>query len=131
MSSVIHCIVAGSRGFDSYLTMSAVLGHLFSKALERGDDVLIISGAARGADQKGELYAARNQLECHKYPADWDRYGRSAGYKRNEFMAKVATHLVAFWDGNSRGTKHMIDIAKHEGLIVRVYDFNGRPIIHH
>lgn len=130
MRKTIKCIVAGSRGFDSYLTMAAVLGHLFSKALKRGDDVSIISGTARGADQKGELYAARNQLECDKYPAEWDRFGNRAGYIRNETMAREATHLVAFWDGKSRGTMHMINIARREGLIIRVYDFDGHIIQH-
>jgi hypothetical protein len=129
--NTLRVIVAGGRGFDSYLTMAAVLSHLFSKAITRGDDITIISGTARGADQKGELYAARNQLKCDKYPADWDNHGRSAGYKRNTVMADNATHLVAFWDGVSRGTKHMIDIARAKGLIIRVYDYNGHVVTHH
>jgi hypothetical protein len=38
-------------------------------------------------------------------------------------MAANADALVAFWDGQSRGTKHMIDIASARGLVVRVVKF--------
>ena len=55
---------------------------------------------------------------CQRYPADWEQYGPRAGYIRNSEMAKVATHLIAFWDGRSKGTKHMIDIARKAGLYV-------------
>ncbi|MGH8159274.1 MAG: hypothetical protein ACREPQ_14230 [Rhodanobacter sp.] len=56
-----------------------------------------------------------------RYPAEWDRYGRShAGVIRNQQMARVATHLVAFWDGASTGTASMIKMATNDGLSVRV-----------
>ena len=80
----------------------------------------IVSGTARGVDQLGEEYAKRNDLAVKKFPADWDRFGKSAGYKRNKQMAEYANALVAFWDGRSRGTKHMIDLAKAAGLSVSV-----------
>lgn len=53
-------------------------------------------------------------------PADWDLYGKSAGFKRNVQMAEYADALVAFWDGASSGTKHMIETAQKMGLDVRV-----------
>ena len=55
-----------------------------------------------------------------RFPADWENLGRGAGYVRNVQMAFYADALIAFWDGESRGTKHMIDIAKEKGLMVRV-----------
>ena len=58
--------------------------------------------------------------------ADWEKHGKSAGYKRNQEMANVSTHLIAFWDGKSRGTKHMIDIAKRDALKSHVVDFSGK-----
>lgn len=58
--------------------------------------------------------------------AGCEKHGKSAGYKRNQEMANVSTHLIAFWDGKSRGTKHMIDIAKRDGLKSHVVDFNGK-----
>lgn len=64
-----------------------------------------------------------------KFQADWDRYGKSAGYRRNAEMAKFASEegnkgvLIAFWDGESRGTKNMIDLAKRYGLKVHVVNY--------
>ena len=67
------------------------------------------------------MWAATFSIPCEKYPADWDKYGKSAGYRRNEQMADNADSLIALWDGRSRGTKHMIDIAHRKGLKVYVH----------
>lgn len=82
---------------------------------------VIISGGARGADALGEAWAAVTQTKCEKYPADWDKYGKSAGYKRNEQMASNADALIALWDGESKGTKHMIDIANKRELLTYIW----------
>ena len=87
-------------------------------------DVEIISGTARGADALGERYAAERGLAVKQFSADWDRYGRSAGYKRNAQMAEYADAAVIFWDGISRGSKHMINLAKEKGLPVRIVLYN-------
>jgi len=65
-------------------------------------------------------YANERGYPIKQFPADWNKYGKSAGYKRNEEMAKYADALIAFWDGKSKGTKHMIDLAKRYGLKVKV-----------
>ena len=69
-------------------------------------------------------YANERGYPIKQFPADWNKYGKSAGYKRNEEMAKYADALIAFWDGKSKGTKHMIDLAKRYGLKVKVVIFN-------
>lgn len=81
---------------------------------------MIVCGKARGADSLGEQYAKEKGYEIRYFPADWKSLGKSAGYKRNEQMAQNADALVAFWDGQSRGAKHMIDLACKYGLDVRV-----------
>ena len=75
---------------------------------------------ARGADRLGERYAKEHGYKVIYMPADWDLYGKSAGFKRNVQMAEYADALVAFWDGVSFGTKHMIETAQKMGLDVRV-----------
>ena len=100
-------IIAGSREFKDYELLKKVC----DEHLEGTDEFVIISGTARGADKLGEDYAIERGQSILRFPADWDKYGKSAGYKRNEEMAKVADMLIAFWDGESRGTKHMIDLA--------------------
>lgn len=68
----------------------------------------LISGGARGVDSLGERWAREAGVECEVYPANWNLYGRSAGYRRNVEMAQTADALIAFWTGKSPGTEHMI-----------------------
>lgn len=111
----MRVIVAGSRTVTSYREVEAAI---ISSGFE---PTVIISGTAKGVDQLGEQYAKIKGLEILRFPADWNRYGKSAGYRRNVEMAEVADALVAVWDGESKGTKHMIDIANRNGLKVYVY----------
>ena len=104
-------IVAGSRGFNDYGFLASALDNILPEG-----DVTVISGTARGADRLGEMYAENHGHEVIRIPADWDRHGMSAGYLRNEQMAKSADGCVVFWDGVSKGSKHMIDIAERERL---------------
>lgn len=82
---------------------------------------LVLSGAARGADTLGEMWAARKGVPVVRYPADWTRFGKSAGLVRNAVMAFEAEALVALWDGSSKGTKHMIETARRMGLAIHVW----------
>ena len=112
-------IIAGGREFSDYPLLRSTLDHL----LQNHEHITIVSGAARGADKLGEAYACERNHEIAMYPADWNTHGKSAGYKRNELMADNADWLMAFWDGQSRGTKHMIDIATRKGLQVKVHHY--------
>ena len=81
----------------------------------------VVSGGARGVDSLGEMWASDNNIPVKKFPADWDLFGKSAGYKRNEEMAQYADCLVALWDGKSKGTKHMIELALKYNLKLYIY----------
>lgn len=109
-------IVAGSRKFNNYYLLKTKLNNI----LANKDDIEIVSGTADGADKLGERYAEQYKFKLTKFPAKWDLYGGSAGYIRNEEMAMYADALVAFWDGTSRGTNHMIKLAEKHRLLVRV-----------
>ena len=109
-------IIAGGRNFRDYDKLRESCDNI----LVNQKEVEIVSGTAAGADTLGERYAQEKGYEVKKFPAQWDLYGKSAGYKRNQQMAEYADGLIAFWDGKSRGTKHMIDIANKMGLKVRV-----------
>jgi hypothetical protein len=112
-----RCIIAGSRSFDDYDYMLETL-----EGWREGFMGEIISGGAKGADRLGERFAKEFNIPLKIMPADWDKYGKRAGYIRNEQMADYAEVLFAFWDGKSPGTKHMIDIAYREGLIVFIVE---------
>ena len=112
-------IIAGSRNFNDYSSLKNKLDII----LKNQKEVTIVSGTARGADRLGERYAEENHHKLEKYPAMWDIYGKKAGYMRNEEMAKSSDACVVFWDGKSKGTKHMIDIAKNFKLGLRIIKF--------
>jgi hypothetical protein len=113
----VKLIIAGGRDFDDY---DMVVEHMKGKRSADEHTLTIITGSARGADTLGAQYADDNHIPSVLLPADWRRHGRSAGYIRNEEMARNATHLLAFWDGKSKGTGHMIDIAYKHKLKVKV-----------
>ena len=115
-------IVAGSRCFNDYGLLEQELDKLFKKNDEFvGKEIKIISGMALGADALAIDYADKHKLTKILFPANWKRYPLVAGFLRNEDMLSVATHLVAFWDGESTGTRHMIEIAKGKGIPVWVF----------
>lgn len=109
-------IIAGGRFFDDYDLLKEKVG----KILKNAKNITIISGAAKGADTLGENYGYEMGYEVISMPANWDKYGKAAGYRRNEDMAKIADACICFWDGKSKGTGHMIDLAKKYNLQLRV-----------
>ena len=110
-------IIAGSRTFIDYKKLKETCD-LF---LQDQTDVEIVSGAYyKGADKLGEQYATEKGFQLTKFPADWKRYKRAAGPKRNQQMANYPDTLVAFWDGKSRGTKNMIELAKSRNLKIEI-----------
>lgn len=83
----------------------------------------LVTGTAKGADQIPYMYRDHQGVPIREFPPDWDKFGKSAGYIRNSEMSDYADALIAFWDGVSRGTGHMIDLAKKRGLKVRVIKY--------
>lgn len=110
-------IIAGSRSFNDY----SFLCLKCDKALSSQTEIEIVSGTANGADKLGEKYAEEKKYPIKRFPADWDKYGKSAGYKRNEEMAKYADALICFFDGKSKGSQSMINLATKYKLKTKVY----------
>jgi hypothetical protein len=81
---------------------------------------VVISGRALGVDRLGEEWAKKNNIPIEWYPANWDRDGKAAGPLRNVRMAEKADALIAVWDGESRGTAHMISTARKLKLIIYI-----------
>ncbi len=128
----LKLIVAGSRTWEDYDSLKKNLNEILADLyLEYPFDVVtIVSGTTRGADQLGERFAEEYNYLVQKFPADWDKEGKRAGILRNIEMAKYSHACVVFWDGKSKGTRHMIDIAKQHNLALyvvqpkEVYDAN-------
>lgn len=107
-------IVAGSRDGVTY-------AHVEQAIKESGFPITeIVSGTARGADQFGEIWAALRSIKVKRFPADWNKFGKAAGYRRNADMAQYGEALVAVHAKGSKGTQHMIDLATKAGLKIHV-----------
>lgn len=111
----MRTIVAGCRTATRYGELVKALDQLETRP------TAVLSGTALGADRLGERWARENNIPIERYPADWDLFGKLAGRRRNVEMAENAEALVALWDGESRGTRHMIDVARKFGLAVTVW----------
>lgn len=105
--------IVGSR---DYPNMRAVREYVAS--LPR--DTVIVSGGARGVDSVAVEEAKRLGMPTEVHPADWNTHGKAAGFIRNADIVAAADEVVAFWDGESRGTKHTIDLAKKAGKSVGI-----------
>lgn len=114
----MRVIIAGSRFITNYdLVVDAVK--------ESGFNITeVVCGAANGVDSLGERYAKENNIKLSYFYADWKGLGRAAGPKRNEQMGNYGEALIAVWDGESKGTKHMINYAKKKKLLVYVKNIN-------
>ena len=121
---LFRIIIAGTRTFSDYEKLRASCNRLLAEK-QRTHTVVVISGTARGTDQLGERYARERGFQLRRFPADWDRDGKKAGPIRNAKMADNADALIAFWDGQSRGTKNMIETAKRKGLAIRIINLSN------
>ena len=113
-------IVAGSRTFNDYAMLESCILDFVQERCYSLNDVVIVSGGAKGADQLGIRFAGRHDLPVSVFPALWGQYGKGAGMIRNKTMADNANHLIAFWDGVSAGTANMIEVAKKDGIVCKV-----------
>jgi hypothetical protein len=107
-------IIAGSRTITDISILYRVIKCLDWKISE------IISGGAKGVDMLGEQFAFEYSIPVKRFPANWTKFGLSAGMIRNAEMAMYSQALVAIWDGYSKGTANMIDLARAKGLKIYI-----------
>lgn len=122
-------IIAGGRDFSDYNTLvKEVVGYCMSKGY-KPEDIEVISGMASGADRLGETFALTAGCKLTKFKPEWEVHGKSAGFIRNSDMANYASEdkgvCFCFWDGRSKGTRHMINIAKKKKLETIVIKYGG------
>jgi len=129
---VFKVIIAGTRSFNDYEFLKQKCDYY----LKNEDNIVIVSGKASGADSLGEQYAQEKKYKIKEFPADWSNldlkpsiirkrsdgttYNAYAGIHRNEEMAKYADALILFYDGKSKGSKAMLELAKKYNLKIKV-----------
>lgn len=108
-------IICGSRNFKDKELLYANVTDVLSKEENINDEIEIVTGGCRGADEIGKQYAIEHGYKHTEFPADWSKYGKKAGYIRNKKMAEYASKTnaicIAFPVGESKGTRMMMDIA--------------------
>lgn len=118
-------IVAGGRDFTNLSVMRSVIFSLVHEG-PISNMAELVCGMARGADITAYHLWKTFELPIHEFPADWNGpLGKGAGFARNTSMANFADVLVAFWDGQSKGTKHMITTMERLGKPVFIFDYQG------
>lgn len=133
MGKEIRIIIAGGRDFNNFDLMcnsvNSIRKNILSVKYKDAVRTCIVSGKAKGADTLGEEYGLKEGLLVYEFPADWVGLGKRAGFIRNETMGNFAIEddnygvLIAFWDGQSKGTKHMIDYAYKCNLEVFIINY--------
>lgn len=96
-------IIAGSRNVTQYSLVVEAIKRSGYKITE------VVSGCAVGVDRLGEQWAMANNIPIKEMPADWKHDGKAAGPIRNKQMAEYADAAIVIWDGQSRGTRNMIE----------------------
>ncbi len=116
---IMRVVVAGCRDYNDYCEAKVFIDSCLAD-IRNKNKIIIVSGCANGTDALGERYALENGFEIERFPAQWGKYGKSAGPKRNRKMAAVADLVICFWDGKSRGTRSKIENAEKCGKDIRV-----------
>ncbi|MCA1807433.1 MAG: DUF2493 domain-containing protein [Actinobacteria bacterium] len=113
-------IIAGSRTLGDQEAYEELQDALYEATLVWNARAIdeVVTGGAKGVDTLGKNLAKEFNIAHKEFPADWATYGKRAGYRRNVQMASYADALVLLWDGKSKGSGHMLDIAKAHGLLV-------------
>jgi hypothetical protein len=108
-------IVAGSRTICDYHIVNTAIWASGFKITE------VVSGGARGVDTLGERWAKLNRIPVRRFLAEWEKFGRSAGPRRNEQMAYYGDALILIWDGKSAGSRNMLNIARARRLKIAAF----------
>lgn len=114
---VIAAIVGSRSGLDWARVRSGI-----KAIVSRADIGTVVSGGALGVDRIAESMALAAGKRVRVFYPDWEKYGRSAGMRRNREIVSLADEVFAFWDGKSRGTKNSIETARKLGKTVHVFE---------
>lgn len=111
--------IVGSRTFNDYDKLCSFIMENY----DINEITHIVSGGARGADRLGEKFAKEHGIQLIVHPAEWDKYGKRAGFIRNVYIIDDCDSCVCFWDGESHGTKHDIELCKEKNKECKICYF--------
>ena len=122
--NMTNIAIVGSRDFNDFELLDNRITSWLKQTISI-DRIVIVSGGAKGADTLAEKFADKYGFEKLIYRANWDIYGKRAGFIRNRDIIKCADIVFAFWDGESKGTKNSIDLANEQRKRCITYYYKG------
>lgn len=135
VSNKYYFIIAGSREYCDYGEFSSIVTSLFKNF--DYNNLVIISGGARGADKMAERFCKENHIKNIVMNAEWDKYRKPfnkfnpAGFIRNRQMHKyMIDHAdfdhrgcICFWDNDGRGTSNNFALCQEFNTKLVIYDW--------
>ncbi len=121
-------LIYGSRGIQNRDTVFQAIDHYI---VENGLPDAIITGDATGVDALARLYAHEHKIDLSVFPADWEKYGRKAGYVRNNDMVNACDRAIGIWDGKSPGaliTMRLLDESKSPSTVIVITDNSSKTL---
>lgn len=120
--SRVRIAIVGSRSFTNLGAVEAFVLQQYHQS----EIVEVVSGGAYGADWLGKRFAEKYDIPYKELKPNWQRYGKQAGFLRNIEIVNLVDEVFAFWDGESKGTKHTIDIATENDKPCYIYNVKER-----
>jgi hypothetical protein len=121
-------LITGSRSWDDAETIENALIDVFKKSRCALPDITVVHGTAPGADELAGMIADWLGMTVEEHPADWERWGRRAGFLRNKEMVDAGANVcLAFWDGVSKGTEMTMKLAMKAGIDLTMYGAKKNP----
>lgn len=123
--------IVGSRNLtnEQEIRIEGIIEHvvrgLYKDSTDMHTQCQIVSGGAKGVDSVAKTMAGYFEVPYIEFLPDWDKHGKSAGLIRNKQIVNECDKLIAFWDGESRGTQHSINLAKEAGKLLAVFYINN------
>lgn len=109
--------VVGSRGFSDYSFFAEKLEQIISNL----ENVEFVSGGCKsGGDALIAKYCKEHNYKLTEHLPDWENLGKKAGFVRNKLIVDDCTHLIAYFDGQSKGTENSINMARKQNKQIRI-----------
>ena len=126
--NTFFCMIIGTRNFNDYDLFQQKTDNILSS--KSGKTIMIISGDGGNTDKYAERYATEHNYHLIVFPAQWDEFGKKAGFIRNEQMhryiaSKQDRGVIAFWDGESKETFQSFDLSQKYNNQIRVIKYKN------
>lgn len=124
MTKTFSLGIVGSRNISDKDLIYTILDKVKAKLVSQDKSLQIISGGAKGVDSIAEDWAKLNDVDALIFIPQWIKYGKRAGFIRNEDIVKRSNYVIAFWDGKSKGTQHSIELCKRFNIKYKIIILN-------